>query len=131
MGENGKGYITVNVRTAGGALPVENALITISDSGGNTVAVMISDSSGGTDIVELSAPSRENSLSPQNESEVSTLYNIDADSEGYYHAVITGIPVFDGITSIQQILLIPIARSSSPLSPNDLTRFSVGNIQTL
>ena len=126
MEENGKGYITVNVRTAGGALPVEGALITVSDDSGTVISAMISGISGDTDILELSAPSRENSMSPENGGAVSSYYSVDADKAGYYHAVISNIPIFDGVTSIQQVLLIPLAPGDNPLEENDLTRFSVG-----
>ena len=130
MEEQGKGYITVNVRTAGGALPVSGAVVTISDMAGNAVAVIVSDISGSTEVVELPAPSKENSLTP-NGGEVSSFYNVDADSQGFYHAVITGIPIFDGIPSIQQILMIPIAKGDNPLQPNDLTRFNVSELPNL
>lgn len=130
MEEQGKGFITVNVRTAGGALPVSGAVVTITDTKGNAVAVIISDISGSTDVVELPTPSKENSLIP-NGGEVSSFYNVDASSDGFYNTVVSGIPIFDGITSIQQILMIPIAKGDSPLQPKDLTRFSVSELPNL
>lgn len=123
MEEQGRGFITVNVRTAGGALPVSGALITVSDTkSGTVIAVMTTDISGISDIVELPAPPRENTLVPGNPN-VSTLYTVDTDKEGYYHVVNSGIPVFDGVTAIQQVLMVPIALGDEPLQPNDITRF--------
>ena len=134
MEEQGKGYITVNVRTAGGALPVEGAVITISSSDGvnsTVIAVMTSDAAGVSDIVELPAPPRENSLTPGNGKAVCSFYTIDTDREGYYHVVNENVPIFDGVTAIQQVLLVPIAGGRPDLSPSDLTRFNVAELPNL
>lgn len=127
MPEQGRGYITVNVRTAGGALPVEGAVITIRSAEADTgtvIAVMITDAAGVSDIVEVPTPPRENSQQPGN-GNVSSLYTIDTDREGYYHVVNENVPVFDGVTAIQQVLLVPIASGRDDLTPFDLTRFNV------
>lgn len=128
MEESGKGYLTVNVRTAGGALPVEGAIITVTRQEGTlstVIAVMISDASGVSDIIEVPTPPRDNSLVPGS-GPVSSFYTIDTDREGYYHVVNENVPVFDGVTAIQQVLLVPIAGGRNDLTPYDLTRFSVG-----
>jgi hypothetical protein len=128
MEEQGTGYITVNVRTAGGALPVEGAVITIRTIAGadsTVVAVMISDAGGTSDIVALPAPPRENSLQPGNPN-VCTYYTIDTDREGFYHVTNENVAVFDGITAIQQVLLVPIAGGLGVPEPYDLTRFTAG-----
>ncbi len=125
--EEGRGYISVNVRTAGGALPVEGAMITVSRTeDGAVIAVTLSDDGGMGESIELPAPLKENSLSPGG-GKVSSLYTVDTDKEGYYHVINAGIPVFDGVTAIQQVLLVPIAKGSNPLEPNDLTRFENGS----
>lgn len=133
MPEQGRGYITVNVRTAGGALPVEGAVITIRSEeagGGTVIAVLITDSAGVSDIVELPAPPKENSMQPGNNN-VSSFYTVDTDREGYYHVVNEHIPVFDGVTAIQQVLLVPVAGGRDDLTPYDLTRFNAGELPNL
>lgn len=133
MEEQGQGFITVNVRTAGGALPVEGATITIKTVDGENstvVAVMITDSAGTSDVVALPAPPKENSQQPGNEN-VCSFYTIDTDRDGYYHVVNENVPVFDGVTAIQQVLLVPIAGGRPDLTPYDLTRFSSGQLPNL
>ncbi len=131
MEEQGRGFITVSVRTAGGALPVEGALITISNSSdGTVIAVTVSDSAGIGELIELPTPPRENSFIPGN-GNVSSFYTVDTDKEGYYHVINSNIPIFDGITSIQQVLLVPIAPGDNPLEPNDLTRFNSSELPNL
>lgn len=126
MEEQGRGYITVSVRTAGGAIPVEGASITIKSSNGaesNIIAVMLTDSGGVSDIVALPAPPKENSLSP-GQGPVCSYYTIDTDRSGYYSVVNSNVPIFDGITSVQQVLLVPVAGGNGVPVPNELTRFN-------
>lgn len=131
MTDKGRGFITVNVRTAGGALPVEGALVTISTSDtGTVVAVTLTDNAGLAEIIELPTVPRENSLSPSN-GEVSRFYTVDTDKDGYYHVVNANIPIYDGVTAIQQVLLVPIAVGDRTLQPNDLTRFENSELPNL
>ncbi len=125
MEEQGQGYITVNVRTAGGALPVEGAYITIktvAGAGSTVVAAMITDAGGATEIAALPAPPRSNSIAP-GQGPVCSYYTIDTDRTGYYSVVNGSVPIFDGVTSVQQVLLVPIAGGEGALRPEELTRF--------
>lgn len=131
MAEQGRGFITVNVRTAGGALPVEGALVTISSSDtGTVVAVTVTDNAGLSEIIGLSTPPKENSLVVEG-GDVSRFYTVDTDKDGFYHVVNANIPVFDGVTAIQQVLLVPIAVGDNTLQPNDLTRFENSELPDL
>ena len=115
----------MNVRTADGALPVEGASVTVSTSDGinsTVVAVMFTDSGGISEVVSLPAPSRSESQSPGNEP-VCSYYTIDTGRTGFYSVVNTNVPVFDGVTSVQQVLLVPLA-GGIPIPPSELTRFS-------
>ncbi len=131
MAEQGRGFITVNVRTAGGALPVEGALVTISSSlTGTVIAVTVTDSAGTADIIELPTPPKENSLVVDG-GEVSSFYTVDTDKDGFYHVINANIPIFDGVTAIQQVLMVPIAVGDNSLQPNDLTRFNNDELPNL
>ncbi|MBE6582713.1 MAG: hypothetical protein E7648_05575 [Ruminococcaceae bacterium] len=131
MAEQGRGFITVNVRTAGGALPVEGALVTVSASDtGTVIAVTLTDNAGLSEIIELPTPPKENSLVVDG-GEVSAFYTVDTDKDGFYHVVNANIPVFDGVTAIQQVLLVPIAVGDNELQPNDLTRFENSELPNL
>ncbi len=126
MEEQGTGFITVNVRTAGGALPVEGAVITVravSGQGGSVVAVMITDSGGTSDVLSLPTPPKSNSLSPRNGAEVSSNYSIDTEKSGFYSVSNMNVPVFDGVTSVQQVMLVPFAGGGGIPYPEELTRF--------
>ncbi len=119
MEENG--YITVNVRTAGGALPVENAVVTVKDSGGAILAVFFTDRDGKTPRLKVLAPPRANSESPGAASPPFFNYNIDTDKEGYISVRNVDVPVYPGITSIQTVELIPLSEGSSKFTGDSIT----------
>ena len=110
MEEQGQGYLTVNVSTV--------------------VAVIITDSAGTGDIVALPAPPKANSQQPGSDN-VCSFYTVDTDCDGYYPVVNENVPVFDGVTAIQQVLLVPIAGGRADLRPYDLTRFTSGQLPDL
>lgn len=123
MEENG--YITVNVRTAGGALPVENAVVTVKDSGGAILAVFFTDRDGKTPRLKVLAPPRANSESPGAASPPFFNYNIDTDKEGYISVRNVDVPVYPGITSVQTVEMIPISEGSTRL-PGDVITYTEG-----
>lgn len=123
MDENG--YIVVTVKTAGGALPVENAVVTVKDSAGALLAVFFTDRDGRTPKLKVLAPPRANSESPGAASPPFFNYNIDTDKEGYVSVRNVDVPVYPGITSIQSVELIPLSEGSSKF-PNDSITFTEG-----
>ena len=123
MEENG--YIVVTVKTAGGALPVENAVVTVKDAAENILAVYFTDRSGRTPRLKVLAPPRANSESPDAASPPFYSYNIDTDREGFVSVRNVNVPVYPGITSVQSVELIPISEGSSRL-PNDVITFAEG-----
>lgn len=111
----GYGYMIVRVTTARGAIPLEGAVVTVSDYydesepvRGNAIVTYTTNSSGLTEKFALPAPPRALSLSPGNGKSYQT-YNIKVDKEGYYQQNYINAPVFEGITSIQNADMIPFA----------------------
>ena len=52
-------------------------------------------------------------------------YSVDVEATGYYRQFFTGVPVYDGITSIQPANLVPFAQNASPdRRPMDDTYFN-------
>ena len=111
MEENG--YITVNAVTAGGALPVENAVVRIRDSAGALIGVFFTDRDGRTPKLKVLAPPKGNSESPGAPTPPFFSYNVDTDKEGFISVRNVDVPVYPGVTSIQTVELIPISEGSS------------------
>ncbi|MBE6703529.1 MAG: hypothetical protein E7585_09020 [Ruminococcaceae bacterium] len=112
--ETGTGYLVVQVTTANNAIPLANAAVTIRESDGGTVLYELrSGPDGRTDRVGLSAPPRSLSMSPS-ENRPYALYNIEVRLSDYENAFYQNVPVFDGITAIQQANLRPTPENGSP-----------------
>ena len=123
MEENG--YITVRVVTAGGALPVETAVVRIKDSAGALIGVFFTDRDGRTPKLRVLAPPRANSESPGAPTPPFFNYNVDTDKEGFISVRNVDVPVYPGVTSIQSVELIPISEGSSGYV-NDTVTFTEG-----
>lgn len=112
MPAEGTGYLQMRVTSAGGAFPIENAVVMVlsdplaNDAQSSVIRTLRTDASGLTETVPLPAPPRTLSQSPGSGKPYST-YNIAVYRDGYYSVEGLGIPVFDGIVSTQAINLLP------------------------
>ena len=110
----GYGYMIVRVTTARGAIPLEGAIVSVHNydpefevGRGDVISVHKTNSSGLTDRISLPAPPRELSQSPGNEKSYES-YNLYVSLPGYYKKEYVSVPVFEGITAIQNVDMIPL-----------------------
>lgn len=108
------GYMIVRVTTARGAIPLEGAIVAVHNydpefevGRGDVISVRKTNSSGLTDRIALPAPPRELSVSPGNGKSYES-YNLYISSPGYYKKEYLNVPVFEGITAIQNADMIPL-----------------------
>ena len=112
----GQGRLVFQITTAGGAIPLEGAEVTLrqsrgpTDAGGDVLSILYSGRDGKTEVLPLPAPARGYSLEPARDGAPVpyALYNADVRMDGFYKQSYIRIPVFDGITSIQRASLIPL-----------------------
>ena len=134
----GAGYLIVRVSTALGAIPLEDALVTIRGAEQQNSDVIYSkrtNSSGVTERVSLSAPNIRESESPGYPRPYA-VYSVDISKPGYLPLRLENVAIFDSITSIQPAIMIPLtdnkyADSFTPkedTSPSDVQRSSGGGI---
>lgn len=128
------GFLIVNVNTANGALPIEGARVTVyganPDKNGepfldnNIVYTLKTNRNGKTEKVALETKSKELSMSPNNPFPYES-YNITVTADGFYDASYLNVPVFQGITSLQGVSLIPLSEFSAPTDyiPNSQRQF--------
>ncbi len=95
------GRLIVQVFIDNIASPINNALVNI--KGENTDINLTTDISGKTKVIELSVPSIEYSLIPQEEVLPYSTYNITVTKEGLGTASVLGVQVYDGVESIQNV----------------------------
>ena len=117
------GYLIVKVYTANGAIPLEGAFVSVSSKEaslrdgdapplpGDSLITVRTDRSGATKRLVLPAPSAQLSQSP-GRSRPFAVYDITVELEGYERQFFFDAPVFDGITSIQPVLLKPLPENA-------------------
>ena len=114
------GYIIVKATTAGGALPVEQAVVTVRDLEDRIISIMFTDSSGLTQRLKVLAPPKSNSASPGTDLPPFYDYNIDTDKEGFISVRNVDVPVYPGITSIQTVELLPLSEGNEGNENGDI-----------
>ena len=103
------GYLTVRVSTARGAIPLENASVTIRGSTQESSSViysLLTDSDGKTPKVTLPTPDISESSTPESKKPYAT-YSIDVFKDGYIPVSFNEVPIFPSILSIQSAILVP------------------------
>ena len=104
------GTLRVRTYTAGGALPVEGAIVRVKGASEDNRLVSFStvtDVDGLGELFTLPAPSQSLSLAPSPAELPYSLYDLEISADGYYTKTIRGLTVFSGINSIQLVNMIP------------------------
>ena len=110
------GYLVVRVSTARGAIPLENATVSVRGSAQQNSGIIYSlqtNVSGLTPRLPLPTPPKDNSLSPDQGTPYS-LWSIDVFCKGFITARYESVPVYSGITSVQSAELIPLSEGFMP-----------------
>lgn len=114
---SGYGYLIVHATTARGAIPLEGVQIIVRSyepefavNRGEVLRTMTTGRDGNTDRISLPAP-------PAVESQVSgnrqpfAIYNLEARLEGYRGQNYFALPIFEGITAVQPVDMIPLSEN--------------------
>lgn len=114
INKNGYGKLRARVTTAGITVPLEGAIVTVGKftDGGKSeenIYYVKTDASGMTDYLLLEAPPSVNSESPDPTGPAYYSYNMTVSKDGYFTVKNIGIPIFDGISSLQPVVMIPLS----------------------
>lgn len=107
---NSSGTLRVRTYTAGGALPVEGAVVRVLGASEDNRFISystITDRDGLGEVFILPAPEANFSLSPSPLEAPYALYDLEISADGYYTKKIRGLTVFSGINSVQLVNMIP------------------------
>lgn len=106
------GALQVRVMTARGALPVSGATVLISRTDGNdmgdlggVISTRLTDASGLTQVIML--PTVSAAGAKIGEAVPSVRYNVEILAEGFEPALFIALPIYSGITSLQNAELVP------------------------
>lgn len=111
--ENALGYLIVEAKTADGALPVEDAVVTVSSTNGGQVKITVrTNQSGRTERLALPTKNAALSESPGTKEPYLT-YDVTVHKDGYYPYSAYSVPIFSGVTSLQPAALIGLSAYNS------------------
>ena len=105
------GYLVVAVSTARNALPLENALVTVSSVDDNGAAELLfttrTNRSGRTSTLPLPAPPRSSSLEP-GLTHPYARYAVSVDMDGYQPITTSDLTVFADVVATLPVYLVPL-----------------------
>lgn len=107
----GKGYILVNVRAGDESTPIEGATVMVTaivDGSRLILAEGLTNSSGTTEKFTVPAPDVVHSQAPDAIKRPYNLFDVSVTASGFFNARSVDVPVFDGITSVQNFSMIPV-----------------------
>ena len=122
------GTLLLRVFTSRGEFPVQDASIFVThhgNEGRDLLALRVSDPNGAAPPIQIPSPAPEQSQSPQGDTPYA-LCDVWAEHQGYQLLVVQGVQIFPGVTSIQDLPLIPqnpadgIAVDQVDITPQDL-----------
>lgn len=131
-GKNSYGELIVRVTSGLGVLPVENARIYVKEygpaqNGSRLIYTLTTDESGASPAVILPTPSREESLTPNSTTLPYAEYVTTVVKEGYRTVENIGIPLFEGIRSVQTVDLVPLTEEEDLNGGSELTTYYENN----
>lgn len=106
-----EGWIQVIVRKGDNAYPIPDASIIINSTEDGQLKLIsntMTDESGKTELIAVPAPNVSYSLESDNNVRPYALYNVSVFADGYFREKSVNVPVFAGITSVQQFNLVPL-----------------------
>ena len=118
-----KGYIQVRVSALRESVPIVGAKISITKPLGEDASVLwsdITDESGKSGIVELPAPDKALSESPNQSATPYAVYNVKVEAQGFYTVYNINVQVFSGELSIVAVDMVP-KKETELFKENDIT----------
>lgn len=106
----GRGTLIFKIFAGQQSYPIKNAKITVSKKFRDEdfiIAELETNQSGATEPLSLPAPPKELSQGSQNTLRPFAQYNAVVVKDGYAQVDLFNIPIFDGIQSVQNVLMIP------------------------
>lgn len=107
------GYLTVVLTTQQGTYPLSGGSITVKSTAGKTLYSLLSDQNGKSEKMQLESVPKSNSENPENSASVAMYYDIFVTADGFIPIVLEGVPVFEGVNSVQRVDMIFSATAES------------------
>lgn len=103
------GYIQVRAYASDARIPLEDVAITVTATDGTAIATRLTDRSGKIDPIRVPVPDLAESQSPDPGELPYTQVDLYARINGYYQIENEGVQVFSGVTTTQDLEMLPLS----------------------
>lgn len=103
------GYIQVRAYSSNAQLPLQGVAISITTTDGSAIALRLTDRNGRISQVPIATPDMEESQEPDPGQRPFSVVDLHASIPGYEQITIDNLQIFPGITTIQDLALIPLS----------------------
>ena len=106
------GYIQVRAFASYAQLPLRDVAVTITAEDGTAIAMRLTNRSSLTPAVSIPTPDRIESETPNPSERPYTTIRIQASKSGYEQINADNVQVFSGVTTIQNLEMVPLSELS-------------------
>lgn len=122
------GYIQVHAFTSYAQIPLQDVSVSVSAADGTAIALRLTDRSGRIEPIPIPVPDREESLTPNPPERPFATVNLTARLKDYEQIFVDNVQVFSGVTTNQDLELIPLAELPASRSKSETFLTSQQNL---
>ena len=122
------GYIQVHAFTSYAQIPLQDVSVSVSAADGTAIALRLTDRSGRIEPIAIPVPDREESLTPNPPERPFATVNITARLKDYEQIFVDNVQVFSGVTTDQDLELIPLSELPASRSKSETFLTSQQNL---
>ena len=122
------GYIQVHAYESYAQLPLQDVTITVTALDGTAIAMRLTDRSGRIEPITIVVPDRSESLSPDPGEQPFAVVNMIARKQDYEQIFVDDLQIFAGITTDQDLALIPLSELPASRSKSETFKTSRQNL---
>ena len=113
------GYIQVHAYASYAQIPLQDVSVSVSATDGTAIALRLTDQSGRIDPIPIPVPDRAESLTPNPGERPFATVNLTARRQDYEQIFIDNLQVFAGITTDQELPMIPLSELPASRSKSE------------
>lgn len=122
------GYIQVHAYASYAQIPLQDVTISVSATDGTVIALRLTDRSGRIEPIPIPVPDRSESLSPNPGERPFATVNLTARRQDYEQIFVDNLQVFAGITTDQELAMIPLSELPASRSKSETFETSEQNL---
>lgn len=122
------GYLQVHAYASYAQIPLQGVTVTLSASDGTAIALRLTDRSGRIDPIAIPVPDRSESLTPDPAERPFATVNLTARLKDYEQIFIDDVQIFAGVTTDQDLPMIPLSELPESRSKSEVFKTSRQNL---